>query len=104
MIEEFIKRQIKWSKETFGNGRRTIGVTSHIRSELDEILAAPDDLEEWIDVIILAFDGAWRTGHSPREIITTLRDKQLKNIKRQWPNLKDKDVPVEHIENATSLT
>ena len=97
MIEEFIKRQIKWSQKTFGEGRRTIGVTDHIRKELDEIIAAPDDLEEWVDVIILAFDGAWRTGHSPREIIKALRDKQLKNLGRQWPDLKDSDVPVEHI-------
>ena len=97
MIQEFIKRQIKWSKKTFGEGRRTLGVTDHIKKELEEIRSDPDDLEEWIDVIILAFDGAWRTGHSPGEIINALRDKQLKNIKRQWPDLKDDDVPVEHI-------
>ena len=97
MLREFIKRQIKWSMKTFGDGLRTQGVTGHIEKELAEIRENPMDLGEWIDVIILAFDGAWRTGHSPNEIMRALRDKQLINLKRQWPDLRDKDVPVEHI-------
>jgi hypothetical protein len=36
----------------------------HIKKELDdEIAHDPLDLGEWIDVIILGLDGAWRTGH-----------------------------------------
>lgn len=57
-----IQRQRAFSQKTFGPGQRVKGLCSHIRKELREIEKAPTDLEEWIDVIILALDGAWRAG------------------------------------------
>ncbi len=51
-------RQREFSLRTFGPGPRTAGVIDHIRKELREIEADPLDLEEWIDVVLLAFDGA----------------------------------------------
>lgn len=79
-------RQRRWSAETFGPGKRAQGVVDHIRKELVEIEAAPQDLEEWIDVVILALDGAWREGHSPEAIAATLAAKQEKNEGRKWPD------------------
>lgn len=72
---------------------------NHIRKELREIEASPLDLEEWIDVVILALDGAWRAGHSPDDIITQLVAKQAKNEKRQWPDWRTADPgkAIEHI-------
>lgn len=93
--------QIEFSERTFGPGARTIGIIDHIRKELVEIEKAPDDLEEWIDVILLAFDGAWRLlaakpgligdggALPPRlaEIIAgAMRAKLEKNKARQWPD------------------
>ena len=60
-----IYRQRAFSLETFGPGSRTKGVTDHIRKELEEVLEAPDDVEEWCDLLLLALDGAWRAGHDP---------------------------------------
>lgn len=54
------ERAMEWSEKTFGPGMRTEGITAHIRKELLEIEEDPNSLEEWIDVMILAFDGAWR--------------------------------------------
>ena len=96
MLLDYLRRHIEWSKETFGIGRRTLGVTEHIRSELLEIQQEPDELEEWCDVIILALDGAWRTGHTPDEIVDALERKQQKNFEREWPDLRGDDVPVYH--------
>lgn len=81
-----IFHQREWSLRTFGPGNRTQGLIDHISKELKEIDAEPLDLEEWIDVIILAFDGAWRSGHSPQEIIDMLVFKQAKNEARTWPD------------------
>jgi hypothetical protein len=99
-----LERQAKFSRHTFGPGRRTQGVSDHIRKELLEIEAAPDDLEEWIDVVILAIDGAWRTGASPDQIIATLAAKQAKNEARNWPDWRtaDPNKAIEHTkEHAT---
>lgn len=81
-----LRRQIDFSYKTFGPGARTQGVVDHIKKELTEIEKEPHDLEEWIDVIILAFDGAWRTGARAEDIITMLVAKQTKNESRTWPD------------------
>lgn len=96
---DYIYRQEAWSGNTFGPGARTKGVIDHIRKELLEIEAAPDDLAEWIDVIILALDGAWRAGAAPEEIVEALAAKQAKNMARQWPDWRtmSEDQAIEQI-------
>lgn len=91
-----LERQIKFSKKNFGPAKGIDGVVDHIKKELKEIEAAPDDLEEWIDIIILGLDGAWRcvaTNDSrakpedmSRAIVSMLEFKQRKNEKRKWPD------------------
>lgn len=85
-MEAHLLRQRQWSEMTFGPGARAYGICNHIRKELFEIESAPHDLEEWIDVVILALDGAWREGYSPKEIIKALVGKQAKNESRRWPD------------------
>lgn len=99
-------RQLTFSVRTFGPGQRTAGVLDHIRKELLEIEASPDDLEEWIDVIILAFDGALRAGYLPGEIASALVDKQTKNEGRIWPDWLwgDQDKAIEHIRTLEDST
>jgi hypothetical protein len=98
---KFLERQHSWSKTTFGPGDRTTGIVAHIRKELDEIESAPMTmiLEEFIDVVILAFDAMWRLGYSPDQITTALEFKYLKNMNRKWPDWQtiDPDIPIEHI-------
>lgn len=91
-------RQRLWSSITFGPGARSKMCVDHIRKELIEIEADPTDLTEWIDVVILALDGAWRTGAMPNEIIAALVAKQSKNEKRVWPDWRtaDPNKAIEH--------
>lgn len=93
-----LERQRQFSKETFGPGTRTKGVIDHIRKELKEIEDDPTDLKEWVDVIILAFDGAWRAGWEPKEIIDAIKSKQTENEARSWPDWKTRsqDEAIEH--------
>lgn len=80
-------QRAQWSVETFGPGDRYAGVIAHIRKELNEIEAATDDLEEWIDVILLALDGAFRSaGADGCEIVAALVAKHEKNRARRWPD------------------
>lgn len=99
---EHLERQKDFSARTFGPGDRAQGVVDHIRKELNEIEASPSDLEEWIDVIILACDGAWRQGYSPREIAETLACKLAKNERRKWPDWRTMptDKAIEHDRSA----
>lgn len=85
-LVHFLDDKQRWSEKTFGPGDRTVGIVNHIKQELDEVLAKPKDLSEWIDIIILALDGAWRAGFSSREIIEGLIAKHLKNKGRKWPD------------------
>ncbi|MCG7596309.1 dATP/dGTP pyrophosphohydrolase domain-containing protein [Mycobacterium sp. PSTR-4-N] len=98
-----IAHQREWSLATFGPGARTNGVLDHIAKELDEIRSAPDDLSEWADVIILALDGAQRTGADPQEIIAAVKAKQAKNEARVWPDWRDQD-PDKAIEHDRGVT
>lgn len=97
---DHLASQRAWSEHTFGPGTRLLGVLDHIRKELAEIEAAPQDVEEWVDVIILAFDGAWRAGWEPQQIIDAIKAKQAKNEARTWPDWRSMsaDRAIEHIE------
>ena len=43
----FLTRQMRWSKETFGPTPRTEGILKHIEKEIEEVRQHPNDLEEW---------------------------------------------------------
>lgn len=98
-LSQIVRRQMKWSRKTFGEGKRTKGVIAHIKKELAEIENAPLDLEEWVDVMILAIEGAWRTGAHPDEITAALHRKTEKNANRKWPDWRERgeDEAIEHI-------
>lgn len=81
-----LARQKTFSEKTFGPGKRTYGVLQHIRKELQEIENDPTDIYEWVDVLILAFDGAWRAGWEPQQIIDAIKEKQEINENRTWPD------------------
>ena len=100
-FEAHLARQAAFSAHTFGPGARTEGICDHIRKELLEVAAAPGDLKEWIDVAILALDGAWRCGATPGQIIGALVAKQSKNEGRAWPDWRTAD-PAKAIEHDRS--
>jgi len=87
-LEYYIRKQIEFSEETFGPGKRYTQVIDHITKEVEEVKENPDDLEEWIDIITLALDGAWRTGYSPEVICAMMEYKLEKNKMRDWPDWK----------------
>jgi hypothetical protein len=81
-----IRRQITFSERTFGPGARVTAICDHIRKELTEVEGEHGPLSEWVDVIILGLDGAWRSGATPEQIVAALEAKQSKNENRKWPD------------------
>ncbi len=93
-----LDRQRAFSVKAFGPGARAEGISDHIRKELAEVAAAPEDLSEWIDIVLLGFDGAWRAGHSSVAIAGALAGKLAKNERRDWPDWRtaDPNKAIEH--------
>jgi len=89
--------KLAWSYKTFGKAERAEGVCQHIESELAEIRADPYDVEEWADVILLAIDGACRSGNTPRMVTEAMIEKQKKNVARNWPPISKENKPTFHI-------
>ncbi len=81
-----LRRQADFSARTFGPGARVDGVTDHIAKELQEVRESGGALAEWVDVIILGLDGAWRSGATPEQIVAAIEAKQTKNEGRKWPD------------------
>lgn len=108
-FKEYVTQQILWGERTFGPGYRTNGVLQHIEKEIEEVRAEPHDLEEWIDLIVLSVDGAWRSIHRdlrevlPEEavaemVVACLWAKLMKNKARTWPDWRERseDEAIEH--------
>ena len=96
-LEEHLRRQIAFSRATYGPGERTAGVCDHVRKELVEIEVKPDNgrrSDEWVDVVILGLDGMWRAlsaegvpyDQIPAVICERLAGKQTRNELRVWPD------------------
>ena len=104
-LAKHLARQAAFSERTFGPGLRTRSVCDHIRKELLEIEKDPSDVKEWIDVIILGLDGAWRTGATPEQIIDEIQRTQWKNEGRVWPDWRTADTSkaIEHVRSAEEV-
>src|SRR4051812_30372323 len=94
-----LQTQREFSLHAFGPGDRAKGIVDHIRKELIEVEAKPADVMEWVDIVLLALDGAWRAGHQPEQIWLAINEKQARNQSRIWPDwrLADPEKAIEHV-------
>lgn len=102
LLVEHLRKQIEWSRNTFGPENRVHGICDHIRKEVEEVIASNGSLKEWIDIVILGFDGAWRSGASPEQIIAELVAKMERNYSRTWPDWRTmpSDKAIEHVRHV----
>lgn len=103
-LAHLVKRQIEFSSLAFGPGARLLGIIDHIRRELIEVEQSGGELEEWVDIVLLGLDGAWRSGHSANQVAAAIQQKLEKNMKRKWPDWKEAntDQAIEHVKEAPS--
>ena len=96
-IENYIKKQKDWIDRQFPDVTQE-AIIKHIKKELSEIEEDLNDVEEWVDVIILAIHGALKIeGVTPEVLALELISKQRKNFQRKWPEKYDINEPVEHV-------
>ena len=99
--KEAIEDFKNWNFNTYGPGERLTGTIEHIKEELTEIEKEPHDIVEWVDVIMLAMNGALRHGHEPQDIIDAFFKKLEKNKARKWQNWQEvpEGQPIKHIKD-----
>lgn len=86
-LEQFLDEHGQWAEETFGPGKRTEGIIGHLEKELKEIREHPEDPIEWIDLILIAFDGIRRQGYDPKHVRILLQQKfYINKYEREWPD------------------
>ncbi len=83
-IDKFQQKCFEWSAKTFGV-RPIAGPLAHLKSEIDEILAKPDDITEWADAYILLQDAASRQGIAMSQLFNAACTKHEINREREWP-------------------
>jgi hypothetical protein len=83
---EHLHRQREFSLRTFGPGDRLDGVLDHIAKEIVEVRGSGGDLTEWVDLVMLSLDGAWRSGASPEQVAAAITAKLARNESRTWPD------------------
>ena len=96
----FLDNVSTFNNRTFGNftlEEKANSLVKHIRSECDEIEENPTDLDEWIDVVILAMDALLRK-EEPEQILLRWARKMSNNASRDWPE-PTADKPMFHIKD-----
>lgn len=103
--ENWLASFAAWNLATFGPGKRTAGTIDHIKKELREIEADPDDAKEWVDIVLLGLNGLVRQDRSPAEIIGAIRGKDAENRKRRWPDWRNTDpnLAIEHDRSGAAV-
>jgi hypothetical protein len=69
-----------------------------IRANMERVRQDPSDLEAWLNITALAFEGGRRTGANAAELLETLAAKFARNQSRVWPDWRGRPVdrPIEH--------
>ena len=99
-LERYLEEQMRWSSTMFGRSARTKGTIEHIKKELCEVEREPHDLEEWIDIVMLALDGYWRHGGRPVDVADDLFAKAAIVRERKFPPDISDDKPAEHVRDG----
>ena len=82
-LDDFQQHTFEWSVQTFGV-RPCSGPLNHLKSECDEMIDAPGDIEEFADGFLLLQDAASRAGHKMADVyVAALREHDV-NKQRDW--------------------
>ena len=99
MIDKLLKFQKIhgiWSDKTFGSHRSPKASLCHLKKEVEEVIEALTDVEEYADCFILLLDAARLANIPFPEIFDTMKKKFEKNKNRRWAK-PDENGVSEHI-------
>lgn len=89
----------EWADSVWGDRfGKPAGPLEHLRREVEELTAAPDDLLEYADVLALTMEAGRLAGFSPDDLLWAVREKLEINKAREWGPMDDSGVSS-HIKN-----
>lgn len=94
-IAKFGKLLGEWADTTFPGQRTTMRCLLHLKKEVEEVIAEPDDRMEYADCFMLLLDAARKAGISPDDLIKVSYEKLEICKKRKW-KAPDKDGVILH--------
>lgn len=94
-LDTFQHTTFEWSAKQFGV-RGPKGPLNHLKSECDEMIAAPDDIEEFADGFLLLQDAASRAGHKMSDVYIAALKKHVVNEAREWGEVNEQGF-TEHV-------
>ena len=98
-LDRLVDAIASFSDEAFGDvsERGPIGPLKHLKLEVDEAIAKPDDVSEYADIFILAIDSARRAGFTATELIEAAALGTLYiTRRREWKKASGGDEALEH--------
>lgn len=84
-LQAFMDEQGAWADQVFA-GQTIQAKLEHLKEEIDEIMAAPDDLVEYADAAMLLLNALRCAGYTAAELLGAMRDKLAINRARVWKN------------------
>lgn len=89
MLERFQRlaaAHATWSQLTFGSDseRGPTGPLNHLAKEVQEAMAAPTDMMEYADLLLLVLDASRRAGITADHLLDVAEEKLRINIAREW--------------------
>jgi hypothetical protein len=91
----------RFSDRAFGppSIRGPIGPLKHLEKEAREAQAAPADVVEYADCLLLVFDAARRAGFTIYDLFDAAIAKNERNERRTWPDWRglDPNDSIEHV-------
>ena len=91
---EIFQRMTDWAEMNFPH-RTNHSILTHLRRELDEIEADPNNTEEWADAFLLFMHGLRERGFDIHILLIALEKKFAINQAREWGEPDEHGV-VEH--------
>lgn len=99
-LEIFLERQKDITQRAFGPGSRMNAILDHMLKEMGEVRDSGGETLEWIDLVILALDGAVRSCDGDIELVLNSLEYKLMVIhRRKYPDWRtaNPDKAIEHI-------
>jgi len=82
-LADLLPRVAVWAAATFRE-ETVQSKLEHLLEEVQEILAAPGDIEEYADALMLLFDAARLAGFGLAELVSAMDAKFQVNQRREW--------------------